>query len=95
MSEKFDIVVTCVRCRQDFEGFNEGQADECAADVRGEVVRGHYGSAVLDMETAFFADGKDHGLPDGQICDACIEHLCAAGLLLRPTQELEEKLRSL
>jgi hypothetical protein len=88
MSTESHIIVTCVRCKTDFEGFSEGQAGNCASDVHDDHITGHYGSAILDMETAYFADGIQHGLPSGQICDACIEHLIKAELLHCPGIEI-------
>lgn len=77
--------VTCARCRTRFDGFSETQANGCAADIHADAVYGHYGSAVADMSHFTYMGGtRPADLPlNGQICDACITQLEAAGILLR------------
>lgn len=80
--------IACVRCEREFETFAPGQAHECASDIKGRQVHGHYGSAVLDLESARFRDGEDHGFPEGQICDGCITELLDQGLLIHEGSRL-------
>jgi hypothetical protein len=85
MSSPSKHIITCVRCHATFEPIEPGmpnQAYHCACDVSDEMVIGGFGSTVLDIENAEFVFGTDHGLPNGQICDACIKSLQQSGDLV-------------
>lgn len=75
--------VTCVRCERAFEAFASTQAHDCASDILGDRVTGHFGSHVFDIKRGRFRDGEDHGLPNGQICDDCVTELLREGLLIQ------------
>lgn len=75
------IVVTCNRCKTQFDGFAPGQANDCAADITGDEVRGFYGSSVADLTLLRFTQ-KPEGLGDGQICDACLTELLSRKVLI-------------
>lgn len=85
--------VACVRCLEAFEEFADGQAYDCACVVDGAYVHGAYGSAELDMESAIFAVGDDHGLPAGLLCDSCIRDLQVNGELIEGPSHIPSAFR--
>lgn len=72
-------LVCCVRCGQHHEGFNTGQANDCAGEIRSGAITGSHGSAVADMTVLEPVPGACLDLPDGDICDCCILDLQRAG----------------
>lgn len=78
--------VVCARCSTSFpQGMGPTQATGCAASVHNGLIRGHYGSTVLDGCTMIVRPGS--GLEDGMdpICDGCITALQEIGLLAEET----------
>ena len=74
--------VTCGHCKASFEGLSDTQANGCAADVHGQKIFGHYGSAVADMTAFRFTALRPRELQDGcQACDACLRAWLEEGLI--------------
>ncbi len=83
MTKNTDVVVTCAQCNTSFSGFEEGQADGCASEVRDDYIGGHYGSAVADL-MRFHIDPEKRSLvvASGVICDDCISQLDEQGVFI-------------
>lgn len=69
-SDPIEVVCTC--CGTLFRGFAPGQAEGCAAELRGHIVVGAPGSRNLPKSWARFNPEAQHGFEDGPICDSCI-----------------------
>lgn len=80
-------IIKCVCCHTEFTampGFEESrQAMGCASYVEGNNIIGAYGSMVFDMEEGRVSGDLKDVLPDGEICDSCIERLIKADQLMR------------
>jgi thymidine kinase len=78
-----ELHVFCRCCEQSYGpvGMDWNQALDCAADVRGNEVLGHYGSD-FDLSIFRFVNGRPETVPNGLICDKCIRDLVESGVLV-------------
>ena len=72
--------VMCKSCNKQYdEAFPGGelsnQGKNCASEVDGVEIRGHYGSSVIDTQVWFFSKNKPDWVMQGVICDSCIAKL--------------------
>lgn len=77
------VEVICTCCKRSFPGFAPSQANDCAADLVGDTITGHYGSSIADLTHFRFLNGRPAGLTDGVICDSCILAFLEAKTLVR------------
>lgn len=76
--------VTCKTCGKGYPAiFKEyDQGDDCAANVHGNQVTGHYGSALIDTQTWEFVEGRPQEVKEGVICDPCVRELQDKGAII-------------
>lgn len=77
-----------VHCKTCGKGYNaifeeSDQGDDCASDVVGRLVKGNYGSALIDMEVWEFSGERPDEVKEGVICDPCVRGLIDSGQIER------------
>lgn len=77
-------LVHCKTCGVGYTAIFEesDQANGCAADVHGNLLKGSYGSATIDMEIWEFKGDRPENVKEGVICDTCITGLMESGQIV-------------